>query len=69
MANMIFRGSGPAPTFEHGDEVELYGGYTGVIQHRRQNAQRWEYGVLVDSLPFILWVTDPKRVEPKASQG
>lgn len=54
---MIYRGSWPAPLYEHGAVITV-GMYTGIIQHRSHNGKRWEYGLLVDGIPGITWVPE-----------
>ena len=64
---MIYRGDYPPPQFDHGDPV-MVGSFEGVIQHRRHNGREWNYGVLVESIPFVLWTTSPRITRTQSQE-
>ncbi len=54
---LTFRGDMPPPKHEHGETLP-YGKSAGVIMHRRHNGHYWEYGLLCEDYPFIVWVRE-----------
>lgn len=53
-----FRGSMPAPKYEHGHTIERGGVALGVVQHRKWTGHCWEYGLLSPNSTLIRWVNE-----------
>lgn len=51
---IVFKGSMEKPEFEHGETV-VVNGLKSTIQHRRHTGFQWEYGLLMDGIPGIMW--------------
>jgi|GEM_PF-4368083 len=53
-----FKGSMPAPKYQHG-EMLAYGRQHGEIFRRSYENNHWRYGLLVDGMPMMVWVSEP----------